>query len=548
MKCFRFPLLGKITNIRKLVIFFFFAIFVQFLGCSKDKDKSPINPENGNTSYESIFHKGDSDSIILFVHGLYGNPEETFAASNSAVSWPTLITTDKRSMKSGPLLSEYSIKLISYPASRSDPLSIEQIATRLVTDLEDENIFSHFEKIYFITHSLGGLVTKELILKLNSDNSEAVKKIKSVFLIGVPSQGAPAANFLKRLPKIFGNLVVDLSVANMNYLRSLENRWKSFLRHRKQGLPKIFCAYETRSTFGIKVVPEVYTSTTCDEEARPETTDHINIVKPTGIDNSIYGWVRGRIANISAELEIELKGKVFTDHLKDGSLGPKMVWIPAGSFRMGDIQAGGSSDEKPVHKVSVSHFAMGRYEVTFTEYDKFVKATGRTKPSNEGWGRGNQPVINVSWYDAVAYTQWLSRQTGKKYRLPTEAEWEYAARAGTTTKYWWGNDVGRNQANCHGCGSSWGNKQTAPVGSFEPNLFGIYDTVGNVWEWVHDWHSDSYSENSLSDPKGPSTGSGRVFRGGGWRSSPQRSRAAARGSHPPSIRFNDTGFRLLRQP
>jgi formylglycine-generating enzyme required for sulfatase activity len=105
-------------------------------------------------------------------------------------------------------------------------------------------------------------------------------------------------------------------------------------------------------------------------------------------------------------------GKLFQDRLKNGSLGPKMVMIPAGSFRMGDIQGGGDSDEQPVHRVSVGKFAMGVYEVTFAEYDKFAEADGREKPDDEGWGRDNRPVINVSWHDAVAYTEWLSNQTG----------------------------------------------------------------------------------------------------------------------------------------
>ncbi len=125
-----------------------------------------------------------------------------------------------------------------------------------------------------------------------------------------------------------------------------------------------------------------------------------------------------------------------------------MVWIPAGSFKMSDIQGSGYDDEKPVHRVSIDRFAMGKYEVTFAEYDKFAEATGRTKPDDEGWGRGKRPVINVSWNDATAYAKWLSKQTSKNYRLPTEAEWEYAARAGTETKYWWGNNISTNKANC----------------------------------------------------------------------------------------------------
>jgi formylglycine-generating enzyme required for sulfatase activity len=246
-----------------------------------------------------------------------------------------------------------------------------------------------------------------------------------------------------------------------------------------------------------------------------------------------------------AELE-KKPGKVFRDRLKDGSLGPEMVWIPAGSFRMGDIQGGGGSDEKPVHSVSVNGFAMGKYEVTFAEYDKFAEATGRKKPSDSGWGRGNRPVINVSWHDATAYAEWLSQQTGKQYRLPTEAQWEYAARAGTETKYWWGNEIGTNKANCSNGSCKDHFKYTAPVGSFAANPFGIYDTVGNVWEWVQDiYSSDYYSSSIYSDPSGPYTGSSRVYRGSGWNRPASFCRAAYRGFNSPGYRSSRLGFRLL---
>jgi len=243
----------------------------------------------------------------------------------------------------------------------------------------------------------------------------------------------------------------------------------------------------------------------------------------------------------------EFNKKVFRDRLKDGSLGPEMVWIPAGSFRMGDLQGGG--DEKPIHQLSVGRFAMGRYEVTFAEYDKFAQATGRQKPSDQGWGRGNRPVINVSWHEATAYAKWLSQQTGQQYRLPTEAEWEYAARAGKTTKYWWGNQIGSNKANCSNssCGDRF--KYTAPVGSFAPNPFKLFDTAGNVWEWVQDWHDNKYySHSPTRDPKGPSTGKSRVLRGGGWNRVASRCRAAYRGGGSPDFRNYNIGFRLLRMP
>jgi len=254
---------------------------------------------------------------------------------------------------------------------------------------------------------------------------------------------------------------------------------------------------------------------------------------------------RERLAQIQARRK--KTSKVFRDSLSSGGKGPEMVRIPAGSFKMGDIQGGGFSNEKPVHRVSVSAFALGKYEVTFAEYDKFAQATGKSKPSDSGWGRGNRPVIDVSWNDAVAYAKWLSQQTGHTYRLPTEAEWEYAARAGTTTKYWWGNKIGSNKANCDGCGSRWDDKQTAPVGSFRANQYGIYDTVGNVWEWCSDiYREDYYSSSPHSNPKGPSTGRDRVLRGGSWGSDAQYARAAFRFDVGPGDRSHGIGFRLVR--
>jgi formylglycine-generating enzyme required for sulfatase activity len=186
-------------------------------------------------------------------------------------------------------------------------------------------------------------------------------------------------------------------------------------------------------------------------------------------------------------------GQVFRDRMENGTDGPEMVVIPAGKFRMGDTQGNGAKDEQPVHEVHIrGRIAVSRYEITFDQYDAFAKAAGRDLPDDEGWGRGRRPVVRVSWDDAVAYARWLSQQTGKHYRLPSEAEWEYAARAGTETTYWWGNEIKQGLANCIGCGSRWDNQQTAPVGSFKPNPFGLYDTAGNVSEWVQDcWH-DSY--------------------------------------------------------
>jgi formylglycine-generating enzyme required for sulfatase activity len=227
---------------------------------------------------------------------------------------------------------------------------------------------------------------------------------------------------------------------------------------------------------------------------------------------------------------------------------PTMVEIPAGSFRMGDLSGGGLSDERPVREVVFARpFALGRYPVTFEEYDRFAQATGRDLPSDQGWGRGRRPVINVSWDDAMAYCQWLSAQTGQTYRLPSEAEWEYACRAGTTTEYSWGDDIGCNHTNCLNSGSQCSGKRTAPVGSFEHNPWGLYDMHGNVWEWCADCWNNSY-RGAPSDGSAWTNGKceRRVLRGGSWSNIVQSVRAAYRFNHTTSFRYNGYGFRVAK--
>ena len=240
--------------------------------------------------------------------------------------------------------------------------------------------------------------------------------------------------------------------------------------------------------------------------------------------------------------------EVFRDALKDGGEGPEMVALPAGIFRMGDLSAdeSGDEDERDARLVAIRRpFAMGRYEVTFADYDRFVLATGADIP-DDGWGRGNRPVINVSWEDAKAYAAWLSAQTGQAYRLPSEAEWEYAARAGTTTRYSWGNDIGRNRANCDGCGSKWDDEQTAPVGRFEANAFGLHDMHGNVCEWVADCYGDYEDAPTDGSARTGCGGELAVVRGGYWFDYPQGLRAAYRHGHPSWDRNSYVGFRLVQ--
>ena len=225
-----------------------------------------------------------------------------------------------------------------------------------------------------------------------------------------------------------------------------------------------------------------------------------------------------------------------------------MVVVPAGRFDMGAADEK-DADTRPVHTVVIAKpFALGKYEVTFAEYDAFASATARAQPDDKGWGRGNRPVINVSWEDARAYAAWLSAQTGKKYRLPSEAEWEYAARAGNSAHFAWGADVGRNKANCQGCGSQWDGKQTAPVGSFPANAFGLHDMHGNVWEWVQDCHHGSYAGAPADgSAREQCDSANRVLRGGSWSNTPEVLHAAVRVWSAPSETYAELGgFRLAQ--
>lgn len=185
-------------------------------------------------------------------------------------------------------------------------------------------------------------------------------------------------------------------------------------------------------------------------------------------------------------------GTTLRDQLKIGVNGPVMTYIRGATFNMGQRHDQLATDERPLHAVKLKSFAIGKYEVTFREYLLFAKATGRKIPSDQGWGGDQRPVINISWKDAADYARWLSAQTGVNYRLPTEAEWEYAASGGMESFYWWGFELGENRASCFDCGSRWDGKSTAPVGSFPANPFLLNDTAGNVMEWVADCYHHSY--------------------------------------------------------
>ena len=225
---------------------------------------------------------------------------------------------------------------------------------------------------------------------------------------------------------------------------------------------------------------------------------------------------------------------------------PEMIVVPAGSFTMGET---GHSRETPLHQVTFAKsFAIGIYTVTFEQWDACAADAGcsSARPGDYGWGGARRPVVDVTWNAAKSYVLWLSRKTGKPYRLPSEAEWEYAARGGTTTLFWWGDDVRSNMANCDGCGSSFDNRQTAPVGSFKPNPFGLYDTAGNVTQWVEDpWHSNY--EGAPTDGSVWSQGGDprrMVMRSGSWFNNPRLSHSGYRNGDAPAVHNSKIGFRV----
>jgi len=270
-----------------------------------------------------------------------------------------------------------------------------------------------------------------------------------------------------------------------------------------------------------------------------------------------------------------------------------MVAIPGGSYRMGDVTGDGDPDEQPVHPVSLRPFSLGRYEVTVEQFALFVAATGyQTDAERNANGKsgcialgaepikstyraglnwrtpgfaqtGQEPVVCLSWSDTQSFIDWLNEATGHRFRLPTEAEWEYAARAGTTARYVWGDDVDDACTNANGAdntpgpdGERWGQKlnctdgffHTAPVGSFAPNAIGLHDMAGNVWEWTQDCYEPSYAE-------APADGSAHVspdcakrsIRGSAWPYPAGFLRVANRGGSNSELRANDRGFRLAEQ-
>ncbi len=251
---------------------------------------------------------------------------------------------------------------------------------------------------------------------------------------------------------------------------------------------------------------------------------HGFFVRVRGFGAALFG-APGAVLAVVAVFAVggcaQVSGPVAGGSFRDCDDCPEMVVVPAGSFDMGSPETDPErdDDESPLHRVTIAKaLAVGRYEVTFAEWDACIAAGGCEYDRlqvDEGWGRGSRPVVKVSWHDARSFAAWLSAVTGRGYRLPSEAEWEYFSRAGTVTARPWGQYLGDNLANCVGCGSVFDDSRSAPVGSFGANRFGLYETLANVWEWVEDCWNDSYA-GAPPDGSAWTTGDcrNRVIRGG----------------------------------
>jgi len=252
-------------------------------------------------------------------------------------------------------------------------------------------------------------------------------------------------------------------------------------------------------------------------------------------------------AKMPSEQIKRLQHPMHGDEMTEPVLGMQFVYIKPGRFVMGSpgSESNRYPDEKQ-HEVQIkSGFWMGKYEVTFEQYDFFAKHSHHARPLDEGWGRGKRPVMNVKWYEAAEFAKWLSRKSGHHYRLSTEAEWEYAARAGTTTAYSWGDNPADFPT--YAWNSSNANKRTHPVGLKKSNPWGLYDMHGNVWEWTASTYAEEYDGSELkgSDFKSRAL---RSVRGGAWYFYPKGMRSADRRIYSPWLHWSYIGFRLVRDP
>lgn len=279
---------------------------------------------------------------------------------------------------------------------------------------------------------------------------------------------------------------------------------------------------------------------TCGRETRVPSAKNIQRLVP-----DLSQWEPIRLAQSAAPIQV--RETTHRGAYTEPTTGMAFARIAGACYQIPPVVPSAQPLSHPVaSSACFASFDLGSHEVTFAEYDRFAQATERELPDDNGWGRGSRPVINVSVYDAMAFATWLGRKSGETFRLPTEMEWEHAARAGSRTLYPWGNDLGINQANCNGCGSRWDGIETAPVGSFAPNAWGLYDMIGNVAEWTCSIR-DPDPAQSFENCDSPYASRRRVYRNGGWSDGPERLGANFRDWNAGIRKTDFVGFRLLRE-
>lgn len=287
-------------------------------------------------------------------------------------------------------------------------------------------------------------------------------------------------------------------------------------------------AEETEAVIEEEATEIVAEVTAVEEEEVTETVEEVSAATPATI-----------------ETKATTDEKTFQDNLKSGGKGPVMVWIPAGEFTMGSNK---KAEERPKHTVSIEKFAVSEKEITIAEYTVYANASGAKMPKTKGMG-DDFPVFNVSWDDAYNYVKWLSKETGEKYRLLSESEWEYAASGGKKSSFWWGYDMEPNKAHCFlGCNQELNTNIPMKAGSFGANQFGLYDTAGNIAEWVHDcWHPNYKSASTDESVWEGGDCTQRVVRGGAFISPEQSLRTAARDKFKSNSSYEHIGIRIARE-
>jgi formylglycine-generating enzyme required for sulfatase activity len=354
------------------------------------------------------------------------------------------------------------------------------------------------------------------------------------------------SGILKSYAGEYGPIRIDFDEGELFVLEPGENEYKRLCALSKK-LFVIDGNEEIRGQFEIdengNVVAIIGIIANGSKQRMPKTTKEPE--KPNSVaDNIQHG-------DSAKKSPVKVNEKIFDE------LGIEFVHVEGGPFQMGDNFEEGKRSEIPVHSVSLDDFYLSKTEVTFAQYDRFCEDTGRENPDDGGWGRGNRPVINVNWNDATAFCQWLSQISGQQIHLPTEAEWEYAAReGGKKVRFGNGQDIADpSEINFDGSAehkelysrSGMYRQKTLPVGNFSPNALGLYDMSGNVWEWCADWFDeDYYRYGPTQNPKGPDAGTHRVIRGGTWSSTSISVRCSRRGSYTPDSSNDRIGFRLVR--